>query len=74
VAPDEQFKIPVIMWASDSLLENTQFAEGFDMLKQHESKNRIVRHVEIFESLLGCLGINSDHQGIRSLNNWCSRK
>lgn len=71
-APAEQFNIPVIMWASDLLLQDKLFAEGFDALRRHESAGETVRQVEIFESLLGCMGIKSDGNGIRNRNNWCS--
>ena len=60
------------MWASDSLLENALFSQGFDALRRQASEGVIVRQVEIFESLLGCLGIKSNRQGIRHRNNWCS--
>jgi KDO II ethanolaminephosphotransferase len=71
-APEEQFNIPVIMWASDTLLEDALFAQGYAALRRQAAKGTIVRQVEIFESLLGCMGIKSDRQGIRHRNNWCS--
>jgi len=60
------------MWALDSLLENALFSQGFDALRRQASEGVMVRQVEIFESLLGCLGIKSNRQGIRHRNNWCS--
>ena len=71
-APAEQFNIPIIMWMSDSALEDAHFSQSFDALKHYQEKGRVVRQLEIFESLLGCMGIKSNREGVRKHNNWCS--
>tara|TARA_B110000305_G_scaffold238591_1_gene304349 strand:- start:995 stop:2692 length:1698 start_codon:yes stop_codon:yes gene_type:complete len=71
VAPKEQFEIPMIIWASDKFLEDKKFSRGFAAARKHEKEGKILRHSEIFESLLGCIGIKSRADGIRPLNNWC---
>ena len=71
-APAEQFNIPIIMWMSDSALADAHFSQSFDALKHYQEKGRVVRQLEIFESLLGCMGIKSNREGVRNHNNWCS--
>jgi KDO II ethanolaminephosphotransferase len=73
IAPPEQLNIPIMLWASDSLLENKIIKSGFDAAKKHAVDN-IVQHEELFESVLGCLGYSSKNGGVRKENNWCANK
>lgn len=72
IAPVEQRNVPVILWASDTFLETPQLAAGFKNAQKKQLMGQEVKHEEIFESVLGCLGYQSDNGGIRPENNWCS--
>lgn len=72
IAPPEQFKVPVIVWASDAFLADTKRKQGFEQLRALQKSNSTVRHEEIFDSLLGCLGYASANGGINPKNNWCA--
>lgn len=71
-APKEQTNVPFIVWASDPLRELPVFAQYMENAMQKQAVNTVVRHAEIFESVLGCLGFKSESGGIRKQNNWCA--
>lgn len=70
IAPVEQFRVPLIVWMSDTYMENNKGL--YDNLKQN-SQSRTFFHHEIFDSLLGCLGYTSTDGGINNKNNLCFR-
>lgn len=72
LAPPEQFRVPVILWASDSFLANPQNQKNFAQLKRLHHQKAIFRHEEIFDTLLGCLGYTSSDGGINPKNNRCA--
>lgn len=73
MAPPEQFRSPIIVWASDKFLTDPQNANAFEQLKAQQRIGKTHRHEELFDSLLGCLGYTSPNGGINPKNNWCDR-
>ncbi|MEG3133574.1 kdo(2)-lipid A phosphoethanolamine 7''-transferase [Rouxiella sp. T17] len=72
MAPPEQFRVPMIVWASDSFLAQSDHQRAFELLKAQQNKQQPHRHVELFDSILGCLGYRSPNGGINQANNWCA--
>nr|WP_024966385.1 kdo(2)-lipid A phosphoethanolamine 7''-transferase [Pantoea sp. IMH] len=72
VAPPEQFRVPMIVWASDKFLSESEHQHAFERLKAQQRIGKTHRHVELFDSILGCLGYTSPDGGIRDANNWCA--
>ncbi|MGO2347102.1 MAG: sulfatase-like hydrolase/transferase, partial [Providencia sp.] len=70
IAPIEQFRVPLIVWMSDTYIANNK--NLYDNLKLN-SQSRTFFHHEIFDSLLGCLGYTSSDGGINNKNNLCFR-
>jgi len=70
MAPPEQFAVPIIAWASDAWLQQPARRALFRNLQQHHQQT--AQHQELFDSLLGCLGIESPDGGIDASRNWCS--
>lgn len=77
LAPPEQSAVPLMMWASKAYLEQPLLAQGFAQLKakadQQKGSNAspAVGHHNLFDSLLGCLGIASKQGGINKELNLC---
>ena len=73
MAPPEQFRVPMMVWASDSFLEQPDHKRAFEQLKAQQRVGAKKRHVELFDSILGCLGYTSPDGGINPANNWCAK-
>ena len=43
----------------------------FARLKQQADMKVARRHVELFDTIMGCLGYTSPNGGINENNNWC---
>ncbi len=71
MAPPEQFRVPLIVWASDKYLEDPQHLSAFEQLQAQQRIGKTHRHVELFDTILGCLGYTSPDGGIVDKNNWC---
>ena len=71
LAPPEQFRVPMIMWMSDKYLANPDKAKMFAHLKQQAEIKVPRRHVELYDTIMGCLGYTSPNGGINENNNWC---
>ncbi|SLM61188.1 MULTISPECIES: kdo(2)-lipid A phosphoethanolamine 7''-transferase [Dickeya] len=71
VAPPEQFRSPIMLWASPALLSQPHYQQAFDRLRVQQKQGKVLRHEEIFDSMLGCLGYTSPDGGIQANNNWC---
>jgi KDO II ethanolaminephosphotransferase len=71
MAPPEQFRVPLLVWASDKFLESPKNKLAFEHLQEQASKQVSHRHVELYDSILGCLGYTSPDGGINQNNNWC---
>jgi len=71
MAPPEQFRVPMMVWMSDKYLENPDKAKMFAHLKEQADMKVAHRHVELYDTILGCLGYTSPDGGINENNNWC---
>ena len=71
MAPPEQFRVPMIVWASDKYLADSQNRSNFERLQAQQRVGKTHRHVELFDTILGCLGYTSPDGGINPANNWC---
>ncbi|KAB7894799.1 kdo(2)-lipid A phosphoethanolamine 7''-transferase [Rouxiella sp. S1S-2] len=72
MAPPEQFRVPMIVWASDSFLAQPEHQQAFERLRAQQGSDKPHRHVELFDTILGCLGYQSANGGINQANNWCA--
>ena len=73
MAPPEQFRVPMIVWASNPFLADSENRQRFTLLQQQAKAGVQHKHTEIFDSLMGCLGYRSQDGGINAKNNWCDR-
>jgi len=71
MAPPEQFRVPMMVWMSDSYLQDPEKAKMFDHLKKEAEMKVPRRHVELYDTIMGCLGYTSPNGGINENNNWC---
>ena len=71
MAPPEQFRVPMMVWMSDKYLENPVNAQAFAQLKKEADMKVPRRHVELYDTIMGCLGYTSPDGGINENNNWC---
>lgn len=71
MAPPEQFRVPMMVWASDKYLEDANNRASFERLQAQQRVGKTHRHVELFDTILGCLGYTSPNGGIKAANNWC---
>ncbi len=71
MAPPEQFRVPMLVWASDKYLADDANRQRFALLQQQAKAGVIHRHTELYDSILGCLGYTSPNGGINPANNWC---
>ena len=71
LAPPEQFRVPMMVWASDKYLADNTNRARFERLQAQQRVGKTHRHVELFDSILGCLGYTSPNGGIKAANNWC---
>lgn len=72
MAPPEQRMIPLMFWASDPFLAQPDHARRFAGLDARDV--RLASHEFLFDSILGCLGIESDNGGINQAWNLCADK
>ena len=71
IAPPEQFRVPMMVWMSDSYLADPTHARAMAQLKQQAQEKIPRRHVELYDTIMGCLGYTSPDGGINQNNNWC---
>ena len=69
VAPREQLMVPLLIWASKPFLLDPGNAKRFSSLQGR--KGEMVSHDNLFDSILGCLGIESENGGIDQHRNLC---
>ncbi|MFG1174645.1 kdo(2)-lipid A phosphoethanolamine 7''-transferase [Erwiniaceae bacterium CAU 1747] len=72
MAPPEQFRVPMIVWASDKYLADANNKSAFERLEAQQRTGKTHRHVELFDTIMGCLGYTSPDGGIKQANNWCA--
>lgn len=70
MAPPEQFRVPMLVWMSDKYLASPQHAQMSAHLKQQAEIKVPRRHVELYDTIMGCLGYTSPNGGINQNNNW----
>ncbi|HFZ8994702.1 TPA: kdo(2)-lipid A phosphoethanolamine 7''-transferase [Citrobacter freundii] len=73
MAPPEQFRVPMMVWMSDKYLADPAHAEAFAQLKKAADIKVPRRHVELYDTIMGCLGYTSPDGGINENNNWCRK-
>jgi KDO II ethanolaminephosphotransferase len=73
LAPPEQLDVPLMFWASEPYLNaNPDNKKAFEQLQQAaKSPKKGVGHTNLFDSMLGCLGITSNNGGIDPKFNLC---
>ncbi len=73
LAPPEQLDVPLMFWASQPYLDaNPANKKAFEKLQvAAKSPKASVGHVNLFDSMLGCLGITSNNGGIDPKFNLC---
>ena len=73
LAPPEQLDVPLIFWASEPYLNaNPANKKAFEQLQlAAKSPKTRAGHVNLFDSMLGCLGITSNNGGIDPKFNLC---
>ena len=71
MAPPEQFRVPMMVWMSDKYLEQPEKAKMFQQLTKEADMKVPRRHVELYDTIMGCLGYTSPDGGINENNNWC---
>lgn len=73
MAPPEQFRVPLMVWASDAFLADPLHHQDFERLQAQQRIGVTHRQEELFDSVLGCLGYQSPDGGIKQANNWCHK-
>ncbi len=76
LAPPEQLDVPLIFWTSEPYLNanpaNKKAFEQLQIAAQSANATKVgVGHVNLFDSMLGCLGITSNNGGIDDKYNLC---
>ncbi|NIY48894.1 kdo(2)-lipid A phosphoethanolamine 7''-transferase [Cedecea colo] len=71
MAPPEQFRVPLLVWASDKYLADPDRARSFEHMKAQAAMKVPHRQVELYDTVLGCLGYTSPDGGINENNDWC---
>jgi KDO II ethanolaminephosphotransferase len=73
LAPPEQLDVPLLFWASEPYLNaNPGNRKAFELLQLVAKSSKVaVAHANLFDSMLGCLGITSNNGGIDAKNNLC---
>ena len=73
LAPPEQLAVPLLFWASEPYLNASPTnKKAFEQLQlAAKSPKTSVGHVNLFDSMLGCLGITSNNGGIDPKFNLC---
>jgi len=70
-APMAQRTVPIMVWASDKFLSDSNNKASFAKLQQLQNDKTPVFHEKLFDSILGCAGFTSPDGGINSMRNWC---
>ncbi len=73
LAPPEQLDVPLLFWASEPYLNASPAnKQAFEQLRQAAKSSKTTPgHTNLFDSMLGCLGITSNNGGINDKYNLC---
>jgi KDO II ethanolaminephosphotransferase len=73
LAPPEQLDVPLLFWASEPYLNASPAnKQAFEQLRQAAKSSKTnPGHTNLFDSMLGCLGITSNNGGINDKYNLC---
>lgn len=73
LAPAEQLAVPLLFWASEPYLNaGPEQQKAFEQLQlAAKSPQTATGHQNLFDSMLGCLGISSNNGGINQKFNLC---
>ena len=71
MAPPEQRMVPLLIWASKPFLQDPLNAAHFASLQAR--KGAMASHDNLFDSVLGCLGVESGDGGINPHRNLCAK-
>ena len=73
LAPPEQLDVPLLFWASEPYLNaHPDHKKAFEQLRlAAKSPTVSAGHANLFDSMLGCLGISSNNGGINAKYNLC---
>ena len=76
LAPPEQLDVPLLFWASEPYLNASPAnKKAFEQLQLAEKSSKTAKtevgHANLFDSMLGCLGITSNNGGINPKFNLC---
>jgi KDO II ethanolaminephosphotransferase len=73
LAPPEQLAVPLLFWASEPYLNASPVnKKAFEQLQLAAKSSKVaVGHANLFDSMLGCLGITSNNGGIDDKYNLC---
>ncbi len=68
LAPPEQFRVPMMVWASDKYLADANSRANFERLQAQPRVGKAHRQVELLDTILGCLRYTSTNGGIKAAN------
>ena len=73
VAPPEQRRVPLLLWASPAFLKDPVRRAGFERAQARaaSAKEGDVGHGHLFATLLGCAGVDSPDGGITAAHDLC---
>ncbi len=72
-APLAQRSIPIMVWASNDFLKQSDHQAAFAQLRALAAAKTPVFHEKLFDSILGCIGYTSPDGGIVEQHNWCGK-
>lgn len=73
LAPPEQRRVPLLVWATPELRADPVLRPGFEQLQARAAADADGRttHANIFATLLGCIGVRSPDGGLNPAQNLC---
>ncbi len=71
IAPPEQRRVPLVMWASEAMLEDPVHRRAFQQARVLAQEQRLATHQHLFASMLGCLSVRSPDGGVTPTHDLC---
>lgn len=74
IAPPEQLRVPLLLWASPAALADPALAPGLRQAMAHAATlpEGVVTHQHLFSTLLGCAGVRSPDGGLEPGRDLCA--